>query len=141
MGTTHFWQHGGVPLLLLLRVGVIQQVWLEGVELGELVHGEVTLHLLLVHHPEGQRLLRHLPVVDLVLHGSLNTDTATAHPQKIPTGIKEPKQQPSCSVCLVSMTKFLPLFKAFCLLNSNKRKNLLEATQQELCRGQMLSSC
>lgn len=73
MASTHFWQHGSVPLLLLLGVGVIQQVWLKGVELGELVHGEVPLHLLLVHHPEGQRLLRHLPVVDLVLHGPLNT--------------------------------------------------------------------
>lgn len=141
MGTTHFWQHGGVPLLLLLRVGVIQQVWLEGVELGKLVHGEVTLHLLLVHHPEGQRLLRHLPVVDLVLHGSLNTDTATAHPQKIPTGIKEPKTttQLFCLPCFHDQVS--TPFQAFCLLNSNKRKNLLEATQQELCRGQMSSSC
>ena len=48
----------------------------ELVELRQLVHGEVSLNLLLVHHAGGQGLLGHLPVVDLLLHGALGQEPA-----------------------------------------------------------------
>lgn len=67
---THLGQHWG-GMLPLLAGGVLHQVRLKCVKLGQLVHGEVALDLLLVHHAERQRLLGHLTVVDLLLHGSL----------------------------------------------------------------------
>lgn len=76
----------------LLRLGLVQQVWCEGVKLSQLVKREVPLDLLLVHHSVGQGLFGHLPVVDLFLHGALqmenlresqqNADIANIPPQE-----------------------------------------------------------
>lgn len=63
-------EHGRSCFSLLLR-GIIQHVWLKGVELCELICCEMTLDLLLVHHTEGQRLFCYLPVVNLLLHCAL----------------------------------------------------------------------
>lgn len=58
----------------LLRLGLVQQVWRERVKFSQLVEREVPLDLLLVHHSVGQRLFGHLPVIDLFLHGALQTE-------------------------------------------------------------------
>jgi hypothetical protein len=46
-------------------------------ELGEVGRVVVSSDLFLIHHSHRQTLLRHLPVVYLLLHGPLNTHTHT----------------------------------------------------------------
>lgn len=55
--------------------GIIQHVWLKGVELCQLICCKMSLDLLLVHHTEGQRLFSHLPIVNLLLHCALKDRT------------------------------------------------------------------
>lgn len=66
-------KHGCGFLALLFR-GIIQQVWLKGVEFGQLVHRKVPLNLLLVHNPEWQRLFGYLPLINLLLHCALKRE-------------------------------------------------------------------
>lgn len=67
-------EHGRSCFSLLPR-GIIQHVWLKGVELCQLICCKMSLDLLLVHHTEGQRLFSHLPIVNLLLHCTLKDRT------------------------------------------------------------------
>lgn len=60
--------------LALLLWGIVQQVRLKGVELSQFVHCKVPLNLLLVHHPEWQRLFGYLSLINLLLHGALKEE-------------------------------------------------------------------
>lgn len=71
--TYNLWHSRGASSALL-RVGLVQQVWRERVKFSQLVKSVVPLDLLLVHHSVGQRLLGHLPVIDLFLHGALQVE-------------------------------------------------------------------
>lgn len=64
----------GRGFLALLLWRVIQQVRLKVVELSQLVCRKVPLNLLLVHHPERQRLFGNLPVIDFLLHSTLKEE-------------------------------------------------------------------
>lgn len=59
--------------LAFLRVWIIEQVWLKCVEFSQLMKSEVPFNLLMIYDSIGQRLLGHLTIVDLLLHGSLVT--------------------------------------------------------------------
>lgn len=72
--TTYDLRHSRGGSSALLGVGLVQQVWRERVKFGQLVKSVVPLDLLLVHHSVGQRLLGHLPVIDLFLHGALQME-------------------------------------------------------------------
>lgn len=71
---TYDLRHSGGDSPALLTVGLVQQVWRERVKFSQLVKSVVPLDLLLVHHSVGQRLLGHLPVIDLFLHGALQME-------------------------------------------------------------------
>lgn len=74
-------KQGRGSLALLLR-GFFQHVRVEDVELRQLVGCEVPLDLLLVHHPERQRLFGYLPVVNLVLHCTLEEENEMGDSQE-----------------------------------------------------------
>lgn len=67
-------EHGCSCFSLLPR-GIIQHLWLKGVELCQLICCKMPLDLLLVHHTEGQRLFSHLSIVNLLLHCALKDRT------------------------------------------------------------------
>lgn len=94
-------EHGRSCFSLLLR-GIIQHVWLKGVELCELICCEMTLDLLLVHHTEGQRLFCYLPIVNLLLHCALK-DRSTNTRMYFNNVSKQAQKEASCKmVFLVS---------------------------------------
>lgn len=70
-------RHNGGASSAFFGVWVVQQVGLKRVEFGQLKQGEVPLDLLLIHHSVGQRLLGHLTVIDLLLHGALEMEMTT----------------------------------------------------------------
>lgn len=56
---------------------LVRQVRLKCVKFRELGEREVSLDLLLIHHSVGQRLLRHLPIIDFLLHCALRVNIHT----------------------------------------------------------------
>lgn len=57
--------------LAFLGVHVVKQVGLKCVEFRQFIKSEVPLDLLLVNNSVGQRLLSHLAIINLLLHGAL----------------------------------------------------------------------
>ena len=71
LSSTDLWHDGRGSLCAVVHVDPVRR---EPVEFLEVVRCEVTVNLMFVNHPLRQCLLRHLSLVDLLLHSPLHSD-------------------------------------------------------------------